>query len=64
MTNRAVRLIMRRQMTPDWLFLELRGGVAWPRRKLSEDREASPEIGFAFEMQFGARKESRRTAAR
>lgn len=60
MTNRAVRLIMRRQMTPDWLFLELRGGVEWPRRKLTEDREAGAEVGFAFEMQFGPRKESRR----
>jgi hypothetical protein len=59
-TNRAVRLIMRRQMTPEWLFLELRAGVEWPREKLSEDREASAEIGIAFEMQFGPKKETRR----
>ena len=59
-TNRALRVIMRRQMTPDWLFLELRGGVEWPREKLSEEREASAEVGVAFEMQFGPKKEARR----
>ncbi len=58
MTRTAVRLIMRRQFkNPDWLFLELRGGVAWPREKLEEERKASPELGIAFEMQFGDRRE-------
>lgn len=57
LTRHAVRLIMRRQLTPDWLILELRGGVGWPRRKLSEPREASPEIGIAVEMQFGQKRE-------
>src|SRR5262245_53773119 len=56
LTRQAVRLIMRRQLTPEWLILELRGGVGWPRRKLTEDREPSPELGIAFEMQFGERK--------
>jgi hypothetical protein len=60
MTNSAVRLIMRRQMSPEWLFIELRGGVEWPRRKVTEDRQASPAVGFAFEMQFGPKKEARR----
>lgn len=57
LTRHAVRLIMRRQLNPEWLILELRGGVGWPRRKLSEDREASPEIGIAFEMQFGEKRD-------
>jgi hypothetical protein len=61
-TNRALRLIMRRQLTPDWLFLELRGGVEWPRRKLTEEREAGAEVGIAFEMQFGPKKGDRRAA--
>lgn len=61
MTRTAVRLIMRRQFkNPEWLFLELRGGVGWPREKLTEEREASPELGIALEMQFGARKQRRR----
>jgi hypothetical protein len=55
LTRHALRLIMRRQLTPDWLFLELRAGVVWPRRLLTERREATPEVGFAFEMQFGDR---------
>lgn len=50
----AVRLIMRRQFQDlDWLFLELRGGVDWPRERLVEVREAGLELGIALEMQFG-----------
>lgn len=57
MTRNALRLIMRRQLTPEWLILELRDGVGWPRRKLSEERKPSPEIGIAFEMQFGQKRD-------
>ena len=52
-TGYAVRLIMRRQLNFEWLILELRGGVSWPRLRLDEEREASAEIGAAIEMQFG-----------
>ena len=48
----GVRAILRRQMTPEWLFLELRAGVGWPRIKANEPRERSLEGGIAFEMQF------------
>jgi hypothetical protein len=57
LTRHAVRLIMRRQLTPEWLILELRGGVGWPRRHLYEKREASPEVGIAVEMQFGQKRD-------
>jgi hypothetical protein len=57
LTRRALRLIMRRQINPDGLILELRGGVAWPRHKLTEEREATPEVGIAIEMQFGQRRD-------
>ncbi|HEY5808883.1 MAG TPA: hypothetical protein VIT67_12990, partial [Povalibacter sp.] len=61
MTRSAVRLIMRRQFrNPEWLYLELRGGVGWPREKLIEERKASIELGIALEMQFGVRRDSRR----
>jgi hypothetical protein len=60
LTRTAVRLIMRRQLTPEWLILELRGGVGWPRRKLTEVREASPELGIAIEMQFGQKRDRMR----
>jgi hypothetical protein len=52
----GLRLIMRKQLTPDWLFIELRGGVMWPRLRLNESREMTPEAGIAFEMQFGGRE--------
>jgi hypothetical protein len=48
----GARAIFRRQMTPDWLFLELRAGVGWPRLKITERRERSLEGGIAFEMLF------------
>lgn len=57
MTRTAARVIMRRQLTPEWLIIELRGGVSWPRRRLIEKREASPEIGIAIEMQFGQKRD-------
>jgi hypothetical protein len=55
LTRYTTRLILRRRLAPEWLFLELRGGVAWPRRNLLEEREASPEFGVALEMEFGNR---------
>src|SRR5678815_259958 len=55
LTRHSARVIWRRQLNWDWLFLELRGGVSWPRRKVIEERKASPEIGVALEMQFGNR---------
>jgi hypothetical protein len=56
LTRHAARVILRRQLPQEWLFLELRGGVSFPRRKITEIREASPEIGVAVEMQFGNKK--------
>lgn len=50
----GARVIARRQLTPDWLFLEMRLGVEWPRYKIFEQRDPSIEAGIAFEMQFSA----------
>lgn len=58
-TRYGARLIMRRQLSIEWLFLEVRGGVGWPRRWLYEQRDPSIEAGIALEMQFG-KKNSRR----
>lgn len=46
------RAIVRRQLGHEWLFLELRAGIGWPRTKIFESRERSLEGGVAFEMQF------------
>lgn len=51
-TRYGTRAIMRRQLTPDWLFLELRLGISWPRFRAWERRDSSIEAGVAFEMQF------------
>lgn len=58
-TRYGARLIMRRQLNIDWLFVEVRGGVGWPRRWLYEERDPSPEAGIALEMQFGKRSSHR-----
>lgn len=55
-TRHSARVILRRQLTPEWLFLEVRAGVGWPRLRLVEKREAGPELGVALEMQFGEKK--------
>jgi len=59
LTRYGLRLIMRRQLSIEYLFLEVRGGVGWPRQRLIEDRDMSVEAGIALEMQFG-NKEKRR----
>jgi hypothetical protein len=51
-TRYGARAIVRRQLTPDWLYVEARLGVEWPRFRPWERRESSVEAGFAFEMQF------------
>jgi hypothetical protein len=51
----GLRLIYRRRIHLDWLFLELRSGVTWPRELRSERREPNWGAGFALEMQFGER---------
>lgn len=56
LTEHALRLTLRRQLTADWLFLELRGGVSWPRQRLDEARDASAEMGVAIEMNFGGER--------
>lgn len=55
----SLRIVMRRQLTSDWLFLDLRAGVSWPRERVDEERDPSLEIGAAVEMNFGAERERR-----
>lgn len=52
----GLRVIYRRSVYREWLFLELRSSVTWPRESLTEEREANPGAGIALEMQFGERK--------
>ena len=50
------RVIYRRRLHRDWLFLELRSSITWPRETLLERREANWGAGAAVEMQFGERR--------
>ena len=43
----------RRQISRDWLFVELLTYVNWPRDFLIEKRETNVGVGIEFEMQFG-----------
>lgn len=52
----GLRVIYRRSVYRDWLILEVRSSLTWPRETLEEGREANLGAGVALEMQFGERK--------
>ena len=58
------RLIYRRSVLRDWLFLELRSGISWPRETLLEARERNLNVGAAVEMTFGERTKPNRSSGR
>ena len=49
----ALRVIYRQSVAREWLFLEVRGSLRWPREELDEDREPSLGIAFGVEILFG-----------
>jgi hypothetical protein len=51
----GLRAIYRRRLHREWLFLELRSSITWPRETLLERREANWGAGLALEMLFGER---------
>jgi hypothetical protein len=52
----GLRAIFRRRLHREWLFLELRSSITWPRETQLERREANWGGGVAVEMSFGERK--------
>ena len=48
-------MIYRQRIYREWLYLELRSSVGWPRDTWNERREANWGAGVALEMQFGQR---------
>ena len=57
-TDYGLRVIYRRTIFDrDWLFLELRSSLAWPRESLLENRKAVWGAGVAVEMMFGERRD-------
>jgi hypothetical protein len=51
------RLIFRHRIFREWLILELRSSLTWPRETLLESRERNIGVGAAVEMQFGGREQ-------
>jgi len=49
----GVEFRYRRQISREWLFIELLTYMNWPRDFLIEERERNIGIGIEFEMQFG-----------
>ena len=49
------RLIYRRRILRDWLFVELQSSISWPRETLLETRDRNLGVGAAVEMLFGER---------
>ena len=54
----GLRAIYRRRIYLEWLFLELRSSITWPRETLLERREPNWGVGIALEMLFGERTSS------
>jgi hypothetical protein len=54
-TDYGLRVIYRRRIHVDWLFLELRSSITWPRATLLERRELNWGAGAGLEMLFGER---------
>lgn len=50
----------RRQLTRDWLFVNVGPTLTWPREKLVEHREASLGFAFTVDFEFGAYHRHRR----
>ena len=49
----GLKLAYRRAIARDWLVLELRTGVTWPRDDPTQPREPSWALGVGLEMFFG-----------
>jgi hypothetical protein len=56
-TDYGLRIIYRRTIFDrEWLFLELRSSISWPREDPLEQRESNLGAGVALEMLFGERR--------
>jgi hypothetical protein len=49
----GAKVAYRQSIARDWLVLEVRPSVTWPKERPEQEREASWGIGVGFEMFFG-----------
>ncbi len=50
----GLRVIFRRRILREWLFLDLRSSITWPRETLLEPRVRNIGVGAGLQMLFGA----------
>jgi hypothetical protein len=53
LTDYGASIIYRQRVWREWLLLEFRAGVDWPRDWLYEERRSNLNAGLAFELRFG-----------
>lgn len=53
LTDYGASIIYRQRVWREWLLLEFRAGVDWPRDWLYEERRSNINAGLAFELRFG-----------
>jgi hypothetical protein len=51
--NYGVELRYRQSILREWLFVEGRTSLSWPRETLAEERKINPGVGIGIEMYFG-----------
>jgi hypothetical protein len=55
----GLQVIYRQRISREWLFVELRSSVTWPKDEPQESREPNWGVGIAVEMLFGDRLRAR-----
>jgi len=51
--NYGMKLAYRRSVSRDWLIMEIRTSLTWPKDEPTQVREATWGVGIGFEMFFG-----------
>lgn len=49
----GAQLAYRRSVLRNWLIMELRASISWPKDLPQQDRRANPGVGLGFELLFG-----------
>jgi hypothetical protein len=51
-----LEVVHRRNVLREWLFVEMRPGLAWRRPHIEDRRELTPIVSVGLEIQFGDRE--------
>jgi hypothetical protein len=53
LSNYGMKVAYRRSVSRDWLILEVRTSLTWPKDDVEQERKATWGVGVGFEMFFG-----------